>query len=147
MEKLSKYKQVDSAGTFMNNVGRVVTEMEKVDFIKDYKFTIAFENCEYPGYTTEKLVQPMLAYSLPIYCGNPLIGKDFNTKSFLNYSDFSSEEELIARIIEIDQNEKLYIEYLQQPYYHNNEVNEFINPENILRQFQKIFEKPVRQSS
>jgi alpha(1,3/1,4) fucosyltransferase len=147
MQKLSKYKQVDSAGTFMNNVGRIVTEMEKVDFIKDYKFTIAFENTEYPGYTTEKLVQPMLAYSLPIYCGNPLIGKDFNTKSFLNYSDFSSEEELIERIIEIDQNDELYMEYLQQPYYNNNEVNEFIDPENILRQFHNIFDQQVLQSN
>lgn len=139
MQKLSQYKQVDSAGTFMNNVGRIVTEMEKVDFIKDYKFTIAFENTEYPGYTTEKLVQPMLAYSLPIYCGNPLIDRDFNTKSFLNYSDFTSEEKLIERIIEIDQNDALYKHYLQQPYYHNNHVNEFVDPENILRQFENIF--------
>jgi hypothetical protein len=139
MQKLSQYKQVDSAGTFMNNVGRIVTEMEKVDFIKDYKFTIAFENTEYPGYTTEKLVQPMLAYSLPIYCGNPLIDRDFNTKIFLNYSDFTSEEKLIERIIEIDQNDALYKDYLQQPYYHNNHVNEFVDPENILRQFENIF--------
>ena len=141
MQKLSKYKQVDSAGTFMNNVGRIVTEMEKVEFIKDYKFTIAFENTEYPGYTTEKLVQPMLVYSLPIYCGNPLIGKDFNTNSFVNYSDFASEDELIERIIQIDQNDELYMEYLRQPYYHNNQVNEFIDPENILRQFDHIFNR------
>jgi hypothetical protein len=139
MQKLSKYKQVDSAGTFMNNVGRIVTEMEKVEFIKDYKFTIAFENTEYPGYTTEKLVQPMLAYSLPIYCGNPLVDRDFNTKSFLNYSDFPSEENLIERIIEIDQNDALYKDYLQQPYYHNNRANEFVDPENILQQFENIF--------
>jgi hypothetical protein len=113
--------------------------MEKVEFIKDYKFTIAFENTEYPGYTTEKLVQPMLAYSLPIYCGNPLVDRDFNTKSFLNYSDFPSEENLIERIIEIDQNDALYKDYLQQPYYHNNRVNEFVDPENILQQFENIF--------
>ena len=125
----------------MNSVGRIVTEMEKVEFIKDYKFTIAFENTEYPGYTTEKLVQPMLAYSLPIYCGNPLIERDFNTKSFLNYTDFASEDELIERIIEIDQNDELYMQYLRQPYYHNNQVNEFVDTENILRQFQNIFDQ------
>jgi alpha(1,3/1,4) fucosyltransferase len=146
MQNLSKYKQVDSAGTFMNNVGRIVTEMEKVEFIKDYKFTIAFENTEYPGYTTEKLVQPMLAYSLPIYCGNPLVGRDFNTKSFLNYSDFASEEELIKKIIEIDQNDDLYLDYLRQPYYHNNQVNEFVDPENILQQFEIIFARQAQSS-
>ncbi len=139
MQKLSRYKQVDCCGTLLNNVGRVVTEMEKVDFIKDYKFTIAFENSEYPGYTTEKIVQPMLVNSLPIYCGNPLIDKDFNTRSFLNYNDFPSEEKLIEKIIEIDQDDNLYFEYLEQPYYHNNQVNEFVDPENILRQFKSIF--------
>jgi hypothetical protein len=141
MQKLSKYKQVDCGGTLLNNIGRVITEMEKVSFIKDYKFTIAFENCEYPGYTTEKLVQPMLVYSMPVYCGNPSIDKDFNTKSFLNYTDFSSEDELIERIIEMDQNDELYTEYLNQPYYYNNQVNEFIDPSNIIRQFQLIFER------
>jgi alpha(1,3/1,4) fucosyltransferase len=141
MQKLSKYKQVDCGGTLLNNIGRVITEMEKVAFIKDYKFTIAFENCEYPGYTTEKLVQPMLAYSMPIYCGNPVIERDFNTKSFLNYTDFSTGNELIGRIIEMDQNDELYIEYMNQPYYYNNQVNEFIDPSNIIGQFQLIFER------
>jgi hypothetical protein len=143
MQKLSKYKKIDSGGTLLNNIGTIITEKIKLSFIKDYKFTIAFENCEYPGYTTEKLVQPMLVNSLPIYCGNPLIDRDFNTKSFLNYSDFKSEDELIERIIELDQNEELYMEYLNQPYYYNNQVNEFIDPSNIIRQFQLIFERKI----
>jgi hypothetical protein len=143
MQKLSKYKRVDSGGTLLNNIGTIITEKIKLSFIQDYKFTIAFENCEYPGYTTEKLVQPMLVNSLPIYCGNPLINRDFNTKSFLNYSDFKSEDELIERIIELDQNDELYIEHLNQPYYYNNQVNEFIDPSNIIRQFQLIFEKEI----
>jgi hypothetical protein len=140
MQKLSKYKQVDCAGTLLNNVGKVITEKEKVDFIKDYKFTIAFENCEYPGYTTEKLVQPMLVNSLPIYCGNSLIDRDFNTNSFLSYHDFPSEEALIERIIEIDKNDELYIHYLEEPFYHNNQINEFVDPRKILGQFEFIFE-------
>lgn len=138
--KLSEYKQVDSGGTLFNNIGRIITESIKVDFIKDYKFTIAFENCEQPGYTTEKLVQPMLVYSLPIYWGNSLIDRDFNTRSFLNYYDFESEEALIQKIIELDQNDELYLEYLRQPYYNKNRVNDFVNPDNILEKFRHIFE-------
>ncbi|HZF62879.1 MAG TPA: glycosyltransferase family 10 [Chitinophagaceae bacterium] len=141
MQKLSKYKQVDCGGTLLNNIGRVITEMEKVKFIKDYRFTIAFENTEYPGYTTEKLVQPMLVHSMPIYCGNPLIERDFNTKSFLHYNDFTSEDELIDKIIEMDQNEEAYLDYLRQPYYHENQINDFVQPANILRQFEMIFKK------
>lgn len=137
--KLSQYKQVDSGGRHLNNIGGPIPIGSKLEFIKDYKFTIAFENSEYPGYTTEKLVQAMLPYSIPIYWGNPVIYKDFNTKSFINYYDFANEDELIKRIIEIDQNDELYKQYLLEPYYHNNVINEYVNPENVLKQFEYIF--------
>ncbi len=136
-KKLSKYKKVDSGGRFKNNLGYIV--QDKMAFLKDYKFTIAFENESYPGYTTEKIVQPMAAYSLPIYWGNPLVCRDFNTKSFLNYYDFKNENELIERIIELDNNKDLYIKYLKEPYFHNNEINDYMNPQKLLKQFDYIF--------
>ena len=40
--KLSKYKKVDSGGRVLNNLGYSV--QDKLTFIKDYKFTRAFEN-------------------------------------------------------------------------------------------------------
>lgn len=139
-KELSKYKKVDSGGKWLNNLGYRVKD--KLDFLKKYKFTIAFENFSYPGYTTEKLVQPMLVNSLPIYWGNPLVNRDFNTNSFLNYFDFKSENKLIDKIIEIDQNDDLYIDYMKQPYFIDNRVNHFIDPKNILRQFDYIFNTP-----
>ncbi|MBA7629252.1 Alpha-(1,3)-fucosyltransferase FucT [subsurface metagenome] len=150
--KLSRYKRVDSGGRLMNNIGGPLGDKvgDKLAFIKDYKFTIAFENSVFPGYTTEKLVHPMQVHSLAIYWGNELVHRDFNPKSFLNYHDFEDEDELIQRIIEVDQNDELYMEYLRQPYFHNNTVNEYINPENILKQFAYIFDnvkKPVALKS
>jgi hypothetical protein len=142
-KELSKYKQVDSGGILLNNIDQIITEKHKVEFIQNYKFTIAFENCEQKGYTTEKLVQPMLVYSLPIYWGNPLIDRDFNTRSFLSYYDFNSEDELIERLIDLDQNDDLYLQYLQEPYYKNNEINEYVDPHNILKHFQYIFEDSI----
>jgi len=59
-------------------------ETEKINFIKNYKFTIAFENSTSPGYTTEKLWQPMLSGSVPVYWGNPEVDRMFNTRSFVN---------------------------------------------------------------
>jgi hypothetical protein len=140
-DRLSKYKRIDSAGRVLNNQGNCLGwgEANKLNFLNNYKFTIAFENSEYPGYTTEKLVQPMMVNSLPIYWGNKLIAHDFNTKSFLSYYDYPDEDTLIERIIEIDQNDDLYREYLLEPYYHNNRVNPSIEPENILNQFEEIF--------
>jgi hypothetical protein len=101
-----------------------------------YKFNIAFENSSYPGYTTEKIVEPMLTHTIPIYWGNPLVGLDFNTNSFINVQD---EDEAIERIIAIDQSDDLYQEIMQQPYYANNKVNEFVSTDNVLGRFRSIF--------
>ena len=38
--------------------------------------TIAFENSSFPGYTTEKIFEPMLEGSIPIYWGNPRVDED-----------------------------------------------------------------------
>ena len=72
---------------------------------------------------------------------NKLVDKDFNTKSFINYHDYESDEAVIERIIELDRNDDLYLECLKQPYYNNNVVNEYIRRENISDQFITIFEK------
>lgn len=135
--RLQRYKHVDSGGALLNNIGRSVRN--KVEFISNYKFTIAFEKSSYPGYTTEKIVEPMLGNSLPIYWGNPTVNLDFNTRSFLNYGDAGSFNALLEQVIELDQNDDLYVEYLRQPWYHDNRVNQYIDPENVRNQFHQIF--------
>jgi hypothetical protein len=134
---LSKYKPVDSGGRLFNSIGGPVRD--KLAFIRESKFTIAFENEGYPGYTTEKLSEPMLADSLPIYWGNPLVHRDFNTRSFINVHKFPRFEAAIERIIEIDKNDSLYLEYLRNPWFVDNRMNQFVDPENVLAQFEKIF--------
>jgi len=140
-ERLSKYRKVDSAGRVLNNMGGFLggTEDRKLNLLNEYKFTIAFENSSYPGYTTEKLIHPMLVESVPIYWGNNLVNLDFNTKSFLNYHDYGCEEEFIQRIIEVDRSDELYRQYLCEPYYHNNQVNSYIDQDRILDTFERIF--------
>jgi alpha(1,3/1,4) fucosyltransferase len=146
-EKLSKYKRVDSGGQLLNNIGSPIAN--KLEFLKRYKFTIAFENDSYPGYTTEKIWEPMQAQSIPIYWGNPLIQLDFNPRSFVNYFDYGDLDELVDRVIEIDRDDDLYCQYLRQPWYHDNVVNEYVQPENVLAQFERIFgaEQCGRRSS
>ena len=89
-EKLSKYKRVDSGGRHLNNIGGPVDD--KLEFQKDYKFSIAFENSAFPGYLTEKLPEAVIAQTLPIYWGDKLVHRDFNTARFLNYPDFGSDD-------------------------------------------------------
>ena len=79
---LSEYKQVDSGGRLWNNVGGPVADKHK--FISNYKFNIAFENSSVLGYTTEKIMDAMVANTVPIYWGNRWVERDFNKCSFIS---------------------------------------------------------------
>jgi hypothetical protein len=113
--KLSKYKKVDSGGKYLNNIGGPVAD--KLDFIKDYKFTIAFENSSLSGYTTEKLVEPMTVNSLPVYWGNPDVNLDFNTESFIFANDFPSLDAVVEEVIRLDNDDAAYMEKLLKPWH------------------------------
>ena len=112
-EELSKYKKVDSAGRYLNNMGGKFLK-DKQAFISQYKFNIAFENSSVPGYTTEKIMHAMAADTLPVYWGNPLVCRDFNPQSFVNLQDFKSIKECVDYIVYLDQNDEKYLEVLQQ---------------------------------
>lgn len=139
--ELSKYKKVDSGGRFANNIGYAVDN--KVKFQSEYKFSIAFENNAYrpqhPGYTTEKIMEPMTVNSIPIYWGNPEIGKEFNTKSFINVYDFNSINDVINYIEYLDNNDKKYLELLNQPWFNEYNIPENNKIENIKSFLYKIF--------
>ena len=139
--ELSKYKKVDSGGRFANNIGGSVDN--KVKFQSNYKFSIAFENNAYrpqhPGYTTEKIMEPMTVNSIPIYWGNPEIGREFNTKSFINVYDFESIDDVIDYIIELDKDDNKYLKLLNQPWFNEYNIPESNKIENIKSFLYKIF--------
>lgn len=110
---LTKYKKVDSGGRYMNNIGGPVKD--KFEFDCRHKFSITFENCSNPGYTTEKIVEALAAGCIPIYLGNPEIAKEFNPKAFINVADYATLQEAVDRVIEIDSNPSLYESIMSEP--------------------------------
>lgn len=136
--ELSKYKQVDSAGRHLNNIGRSIDD--KMDFIKDYKFVISFENSASPGYTTEKLIEPMLANSIPVYWGNPEVDKDFNTESFINFTSAEDYQKVIADMIKLDQDEEKYLEMAARPWFYENKIPVEMNQEQFIEFFDFLIE-------
>jgi hypothetical protein len=123
---------VDSLGSCFNNE-KNKQETEKhlnvgydfnrnIKIIKPYKFVIAFENERIPGYITEKLINPMLSGSIPIYYGAPDVKKYFNTESFINVDDFSSFEECIEHILKIDSDDDIYRKMLSKPWINDNKL-------------------------
>ena len=140
-KKLNDYKRVDSAGKVLNNMGFLAPRGGKFfEFLRQYKFIITFENSSTPGYTTEKMFWPMLVRAIPIYWGNPWIDREFNSASFINCHDYASDEKVIARVIELDNNEELYREVLAEPYFKSNQIPESFQIKNIVNFFDKIFQ-------
>lgn len=119
-KKLMEYKHVDCPGKVLNNMSsEVLTPRDgdwhkgKLDFIKDYKFTIAFENCSFDGYTTEKMLDPLAAHSVPIYWGNPSVTKDFDEAAFICGNGYEDKlDELVKRVIELDNDDDAYMDML-----------------------------------
>jgi hypothetical protein len=110
---LSRYKQVSSGGRYRNNVGGSVKD--KLAFQQKHKFSIAFENSSYPGYTTEKLVQSFAAQTIPIYWGNPDVGDDFNEKAFINCHRYASFDEVVEVVKAIDNDDALFRQMMVEP--------------------------------
>jgi alpha(1,3/1,4) fucosyltransferase len=116
--KLSAYKKVNSGGPLFNNVGFVLprdginAQKTKFQFLAQHKFNICYENSSYPGYVTEKLFHAFYCSTVPIYWGSPTVEVDFNPDAFINRFDYSSDEEMIEHIIELDKDDDKYNEML-----------------------------------
>lgn len=152
--RLSKYKRVDSGGKLFNNVGGRVPD--KQAFLEECRFTIAFENESHPGYTSEKVAEPMLVSTIPIYWGDPLVGNDFDTRSFLSYHDTppgpgvsrsAALDMLVDRVVAADRDPDLLAAMLAQPWYRSNRVPQCADAAVILGQFEKIFTTPIDRVS
>lgn len=109
-DALNKYRRVESGGCYRNNVGGPV--LNKREFQEKTKFSIAFENTSYSGYSTEKLVEAIAAGTVPIYYGDPQIAEDFNEEAFVNVHRYKSIEDVVERVKEIDNNNDLYLQIL-----------------------------------
>lgn len=71
--------------------------------------------------------------------GNPLIGKEFNTKSFVSFYDHGSLEQMIEYIINLDNNQDKYLEMLKTPWFLDNIIPDNNKIENIKSFLYKIF--------
>lgn len=110
---LSNYKKIDSGGRFMNNIGKPVDD--KIEFARKYKFAISFENSSH--YNTERIQDAFAAKTIPIFWGDPEIGKIYNTKAFINCHDYKNFDEVIEKIQQIDNDDVLYMSMLNEPAY------------------------------
>ena len=164
---LMDYKRVDCAGKIMNNTSEL-QEMDaappdwmsktskgllgspaetlpiwdvKLRYISRFKFTIAGENEDYPGYITEKILHPLVVGSIPIYWGTQYVTKLVNPKAFVNCNDYGSLDEVVARVKEIDQNPKLYREYIEANPFHKDSIAYDYSKKRLRQRLDPMYEK------
>ena len=141
-DALSKYKKVDSGGRYMNNIGGSVKD--KIDFCREYKFNIAFENSSSPGYTTEKIMEAYVAQTVPIYFGNPTVETDFRPESMVRVRDELDIERAVEEVIRLDRDDAAYLAKCRErcfavpdPHIYEKQLEEFLV---------HIFEQPLDQA-
>ena len=142
--ELSSYRQVDSGGRYMNNVGGPVAD--KFAFDSSHKFSICFENGAHNGYTTEKLMEAFAARTVPIYWGDPTVGRIFNTRAFVNVADYPSMDAVIERVKELDRNDELYMEMLREPVFRSDAPTYEQEYQRLEQWLLNIFEQPLEKA-
>lgn len=77
---------------------------DKIDVLAPYRYHIALENCSYPHYWTEKISDPLLTLTFPIYHGAPNIGDYLPAGSYaqIDIRDPRRSLETIRRVIHSD---------------------------------------------
>lgn len=144
--RLQEQRAVDCPGAVLNNMPGLEAEgpreglwpMVKRDFIRNYRFTIAFENESAEHYTTEKLIDPLLAGSIPIYWGNPKVSDYFNPACFINCHDFPSFDAAIEHVLEVEASPQLQDAYRSAPWFLPESKAHAITEDAILERFREI---------
>lgn len=128
---VSKYKKVDGLGKCCHNTDnedtRSVYDVDKtyndiaVDLYSNYKFVLALENKLVPGYVTEKLLNPLIAGSIPIYWGPNDIFDVFNKKRLIYINELTGDQ-LIERIKELDEDDEKYNKMVGESWFNDSDM-------------------------
>ena len=133
---------LDCPGASLNNMAPIGDAVaEKLAFLRQYRFCVAFENESAPGYTTEKLPEALLAGTVPIYWGDPLVGLDFNRAAFLDYADYGSADALADAVMAVEADPKTWRRLADEPAYAGDTVPACADEEEMFAFFERMFDQ------
>ena len=136
IKEINKYKKVDMGGKFMNNVGGPLRN--KTEFLSSYKFSIAMENTEGQGYISEKILDSLIAGTIPIYYGGYMIDEFINPKSIILIRNEKDMKNKIEYIKKIDNDDELYKKIINEKLFIDDNLPRLIKKEKI-KFFDHIF--------
>ena len=124
-------------GLCYNNIHRKVKN--KIQFLSEYKFSIAMENSRGDGYLSEKIVDSFRAGTIPIYYGDYLIDEFINPKTYILIKGDKDIMKKIKYIKKIDNDDKLYKEIMKEKPIIDDKFIEKIDKKEIVEFFYNIF--------
>lgn len=108
--ELMEHVLVDSYGDVLRNRPERIGEGdERLELYRRYKFTLAFENSFSPDYVTEKLFDPLLVGSVPVYRGaEDVVELAPHPDCYIDARDFSSAADLGRYLAHLDAHDEEY---------------------------------------
>ena len=81
---------------------RGIPNISKWQLCEQYKFVLSFENFQGDlGYISEKVFDPLMAGSVPVYLGDRRISDYIPSQAFVDARDFSSYQEMLKYLINL----------------------------------------------
>jgi len=102
----------------------------KLEALKDYRYSIVIENGKYDYYFTEKLIDCFKTGTIPIYWGCPSIGDFFNKEGIISFNSISELVDLMPKL-----NETFYLEKLKYINENFNISNDYLLAEQHIQKF------------
>lgn len=125
-EALSAYKRVESGGRSRNNQPDGKPVEDKLAFLRQCRFNLAFENASTAGYCTEKIVDAFAAATVPIYWGDPAVERIYNPEAFINCNDCKTTQQIVEKVRAVEEDPQRWQYMLRQP--------AFLHPEQVERE-------------
>lgn len=119
----------------------------KKDILKNYKFSICFENTiNYSGYITEKIFDCFAAGTVPIYYGAPNVQSYIPISCFIDFRDFLNYESLYQYLVNMPENEyQCYLDAARK-FIRSSSYHEFTSKryaEVVLEQIQAVMNETI----
>lgn len=100
----------------------------KMDVLKNYRFCIAFENCNHArGYITEKMLDCLLAGVVPVYWGAPNVTDHIPPECFIDMRKYKFYEDLLEFLNDITYEDYMKYMYAMQAYLASPQAEQFYN--------------------
>lgn len=130
-EKLNQIAPVDHISIYDKEIGEssCYNPPELLKIFNQYRFIICFENSYADGYITEKIFNCLLADTIPIYSGSPIINKFINPECHINILQDTNLDSVVLQVKDINSDPEKYQKYITAPKVSHQYLDSNINTE------------------